>query len=306
MTGRAKRTPRSRVTSPLKRARTTSKTPEPRPILQLKTQDDYSCLSVEEISNLPMAYFCRDTRHGQPTTEFIEKENEFIRKINAHAEGKQPEQEKEATPAPAPAPVKKAEAAAQPVNRMAAQVRIVDGKVVVDTESLVINRRDMAGTSDEPLELIDESARQRFTNSLTYVPKRTSRRRWKAEETELFYDALRKYGTDFQTIASVLPDRNRYDVRNKFKAEERSSASRITVTLLHRDRPVPSPRPDRAQSQDALMADGLPASLESYSMAPTPRPDAEDEPLPEPSAVIGGEGGSSEAAGPATEPATAS
>ncbi|KAJ1882620.1 hypothetical protein LPJ57_000787 [Coemansia sp. RSA 486] len=297
---RAKRAPRSRVTSPLKRPRTASKTPEPRPILQLKTEDDYSCLAAEEISNLPMAYFCRDTRHGRPTAEFIEKENEFIRKINAHTEGKNPDLVKEATPAPEPEPVKKTEPTAQPVNRMAAQVRIVDGKVVVDAESLMINRSDMAGTSDEPLELIDESTRQRFTNSLTYVPKRTSRKRWKTEETELFYDALRKYGTDFQTIASVLPGRNRYDIRNKFKAEEKNHASRITVTLLRRDCPVPSPRPDSALPEDAYLADGLPVSLESYSMVTTPNPDSgaqqqqrdseteghDDEPLPEPSAVI--------------------
>ncbi|KAJ1644875.1 hypothetical protein LPJ64_003498 [Coemansia asiatica] len=319
-TSRTKRTPRSRVTSPLKRPRTASKTPEPRPMLQLKTEDDYSCLSLDEINNLPMAYFCRDTRHGRPTAEFIEKENEFIRKVNAHAEGKPPEQEKEKEATPAPiVPVKKPESAVQPVNRMAAQVRIVDGKVVVDTESLVINRRDMAGTSDEPLELIDESTRQRFTNSLTYVPKRTSRKRWSKGETELFYDALRKYGTDFNTIASVLPNRNRYDVRNKFKAEEKIQASRITVTLLHRDRPVPSPLPVAAQTQELIMADGLPASLESYSMATTPNPnpnpdaggalemhsseaagDPDDEPLPEPSAVVGG----SSRAAPRTRPAS--
>ncbi|KAJ1722627.1 hypothetical protein LPJ53_002969 [Coemansia erecta] len=285
----ARQPSRSRVTSPNKRPRMASKTPEPRPMLQFKTPDDYACLSAEEINNLPMAYFCRDTRHGRPTAEFIERENEVIRKINSHSGSNSGDSNSEATPAPAPAPASvpvpapilspvasKAETPQTPVNRMAAQVRIVDGKVVIDTDSLVINRRDMTAVDTEPLEVVDESTKQRFTNSLTYVTKRTSRKRWKPEETELFYQALRKHGSDFQMIAEELPNRNRYDVRNKFKYEERACGSRITATLLCRDRPVFSP----ISAQPPSAGDGPPGFLESYSMAATPNPDA-DTPMPE-------------------------
>ncbi|KAJ2783412.1 hypothetical protein GGI15_002588, partial [Coemansia interrupta] len=275
----------SRVNSPNKRPRMASKTPEPRPMLQFKTPDDYVCLSTEEINNLPMAYFCRDTRHGRPTTEFIERENEVIRKINSHSEPQSGDSNNESTSAPAPAPASapvqsptasKADPPKTPVNPMAAQVRFVDGKVVIDTDSLVINRRDMTAVDTEPLEVVDESTKQRFTNSMTYVTKRTTRKRWKPEETELFYQALRKFGTDFQMIAEELPNRNRYDVRNKFKHEERTCGSRITATLLCRDRPVFSP----ISAQPPLDGDGPPEFLEAYSMAATPNPDA-DTPMPE-------------------------
>ncbi|KAJ2758430.1 hypothetical protein IWQ57_006834, partial [Coemansia nantahalensis] len=145
--------------------------------------------------------------------------------------------------------------------RMAAQVRVVNGKVVIDTDSLVVSRSDMAKDGAEPLELVDESERPRFINSLTYAKKRGSRKRWKPEETELFYQQLRKFGSDFEMISSVMPDRCRYDIRNKFKLEERKNPQRITDTLLRR-------RPQDVGAPPAPPADDAPPSqLEEYSMA---------------------------------------
>ncbi|KAJ1936129.1 hypothetical protein GGF37_005731 [Kickxella alabastrina] len=263
----------TRFPGPPKRVRTGSSTPEARPLLQMRSAADYSTLSTEEISNLPIAYFCRDTRHGQPTTEFIERENDVIRKLNAP-----PETQASSEEAPAQAGVVKAppvpskvDSQPQTVNRMAAQVRIVDGQVVIDTDSLVVNRSDMAGGTGEPLDVVDESARTQFTNSLTYVVQRTSRKRWKPEETEMFYQKLRIYGTDFQMLAAELPGRNRYDVRNKFKVEERKNGLRITETLLRRD-PQPPKNPQRP------IPTGLPESLETYSIVATPEPQPQPEP----------------------------
>ncbi|KAI7834499.1 hypothetical protein BX661DRAFT_174956 [Kickxella alabastrina] len=239
----------------------------------MRSAADYSTLSTEEISNLPIAYFCRDTRHGQPTTEFIERENDVIRKLNAPPETQASSEE---TPAQAgvvkaPPVPSKVDSQPQTVNRMAAQVRIVDGQVVIDTDSLVVNRSDMAGGTGEPLDVVDESARTQFTNSLTYVVQRTSRKRWKPEETEMFYQKLRIYGTDFQMLAAELPGRNRYDVRNKFKVEERKNGLRITETLLRRD-PQPPKSPQRP------IPTGLPESLETYSIVATPEPQPQPEP----------------------------
>ncbi|KAJ2723730.1 hypothetical protein GGI07_002439 [Coemansia sp. Benny D115] len=268
----------SRVTSPHRRSRTRSNTPEVRPTLKEMTASDYSVLSTDEINNLPISYFCRDTRHGVPTTEHIERENEIIRRINAppeQATGEAAAGGSGAAPAPAektPEPAVKKPA--PPANRMAAQVRIVDGRVVVDADSLVINRRDMAETNNEPMEVVDESARTKFINSMTYVQCKTSRKRWKPAETELFYEYLRIHGTDFQMIADQMPNRNRYDIKNKFKAEEKTNSARITAILLKRSDPVVQ----RTQEQDE------PASARaSHEEVVGTEPEPELEPEPEPS-----------------------
>ncbi|KAJ2455607.1 hypothetical protein EV183_000706 [Coemansia sp. RSA 2336] len=222
-----------------KRRRTESASPEPVPLPRLKTAEDYRTLDPEEIRNLPMSYFCRDTRHGIPTKEFIDRENEGLRKLHeaqrprasAEQSAEPEEEEEEETPAPEERQTPAQEEPSQ-ANRMAAQVRIVDGKVVIDSDSLVISRSDMADGANEPLELVDESERPRFINSMTYVKQRTSRKRWSAEEVEEFYAALRKYGSDFEMVASVMPGRNRYDIRNKFKKEEKLNPRRITDALL--------------------------------------------------------------------------
>ncbi|KAJ2655438.1 hypothetical protein GGH99_007197, partial [Coemansia sp. RSA 1285] len=181
-------------------------TPDLMPLMRLKTIEDYPTLGMDEISRLPIAYFCRDNRHGRPTQEFIERENNTIRKMyepltkgkttdngdeDPQTAAKEKVPDKPQNDASKNDDARPSQPAASSANRMAAQVRIVDGKVVVDSESLVVSRSDMAGAERVPLELVDESARPRFINSLTYVQKRASRKRWTASETDAFYEALR-------------------------------------------------------------------------------------------------------------------
>ncbi|KAJ2029408.1 hypothetical protein IWW57_001732 [Coemansia sp. S610] len=276
----------SQLNSPrVKRNRTTSNTPEPKITLKIKTADDYRLLDSDTVNSLPIGFFCRDTRHGVPTEEFIENENNIVRRINEGSNGdtkKQPE-----VKPPVPEASKKEEPAASS-NFRVAQVRIVDGKAVVDSDSLVINRREMADANQGPLELVDESSRPRFVNSLTYAPLRGTRKRWSPEENEMFFRALRTYGTDFAMIASVIPERNRYDIKNKFKKEEKLNSKRITDLLLRRPEPVAAALP----VTPTVGPDGLPVSLHGYSMVNTPEPqqgavgDADDEELPNARSVV--------------------
>ncbi|KAJ1935928.1 hypothetical protein EC988_008339, partial [Linderina pennispora] len=223
-----KRRRRGRQTSEANAAEDTGKEE-----LQLKTADDYHTLSAESISNLPISYFCGKPTHGVPTREFIERENEQIKRVHDGSP-------RAVTPVPeetAAEPAKKEEDAVKKddgINPMAAQVRIVDGKVVINTESLVVSRNQMGSTENVPLETVDESTNTRLTNSMTYVKKKATRKRWDKEETELFFQALRKFGTDFQMIASMIPNRNRYDIKNKFRAEEKRNGARITAEILQR------------------------------------------------------------------------
>ncbi|KAJ2091848.1 hypothetical protein IW138_001537 [Coemansia sp. RSA 986] len=282
-----------RMPNPLKRQRTRDSsissrrsTPDPMPQMRLKSVEDYPVLGTDEISRLPIAYFCRDNRHGRPTKEFVERENNSIRKMyepltkNSATESDGQSTQTAATETPpdkksrndsgeGAAPTSQLAASS---NRMAAQVRIVDGKVVVDSESLVISRSDMAGAGNEQLELVDESARPRFINSLTYVQKRASRKRWTADETEEFYVALRRYGSDFEMISVAMPGRNRYDIRNKFKAEEKKDNKRITATLLAQRSPPLTPLSATklasmvAEAQSDSGDDAQTTMLEGYSM----------------------------------------
>ncbi|KAJ2583972.1 hypothetical protein GGH95_000683 [Coemansia sp. RSA 1836] len=261
----------SQINSPRsKRHRSATGTPEPTVSLKLKTADDYRLLDTDVIGSLPIGFFCRDMRHGVPTQEYIESENDIVRRLMAPTkEGPGGStQEKPAAVKAAPAQEAKTTKVDNPAassNYKAVQVRVVDGKTVVDSASLVINRSEMAGTSNEPLELVDESARPRYVNSLTYVKRRGTRKRWTKEETDVFFSELRTYGSDFEMIASAMPGRNRYDIKNKFKKEEKLNPQRITNIMLLRPEPVAAVPP-------AVGPDGLPISLEGYSMVNTPDP----------------------------------
>ncbi|KAJ2800581.1 hypothetical protein H4R20_004008 [Coemansia guatemalensis] len=241
------RTSTPQLGSPVKRRRGTDGTPEPVPLPRLKTTEDYPVLSTEEINSLPIAYFCRDPRHGKPTKEFIDRENAALRKLHEPPESDAASPDASETSSQplsnlaSPTkgePAKPGNTPDTPASRMAAQVRVINGKVVIDTDSLTISRSDMAGVDNEPMGIVDESERPRFINSLTYVKRRTTRKRWTNEETTEFYRALRKFGSDFEMIASVMPGRCRYDIRNKFKLEEKKHPQWITDTLLKRPPPA--------------------------------------------------------------------
>ncbi|KAJ2080569.1 hypothetical protein H4R24_002975 [Coemansia sp. RSA 988] len=256
--------------SPIKRRRGVDGTPEAVPLPRLKTSEDYPTLSVDEINSLPIAYFCRDPRHGKPTNEFIARENAALRKLHESPESAVPSPDASETssqPLSNLASPNKGEPAQPdnspdtPTNRMAAQVRVINGKVIIDTDSLTISRSDMAGGDNEPMGIVDESERPRFINSLTYVKRRTTRKRWTSEETTEFYRALRKFGSDFEMIASVMTGRCRYDIRNKFKLEEKKHPQWITDTLLRRPPPAMSSQANNSSSslsqQEASTADSL-------------------------------------------------
>lgn len=62
---------------------------------------------------------------------------------------------------------------------------------------------------------------------------------WSKEETEAFLSALRKYGTDFTLIAALFPNRDRRQIKNKFKREEKLDAGKIDRLLASNGRPDP-------------------------------------------------------------------
>merc|ERR1719421_1316551 len=76
--------------------------------------------------------------------------------------------------------------------------------------------------------LVEETQQQ--LNSATYS-RRTHPERWSHADTELFYKALREFGTDFSLIERLFPGRNRRQVKRKWLKEERLNPARVEEAL---------------------------------------------------------------------------
>ena len=73
----------------------------------------------------------------------------------------------------------------------APQLQFVNGKMVIDTESLAIKRSAMAtDIPAEAMEIVEETSMSRVVNSQSYGKKSKSQR-WSAEETEKFYNVCK-------------------------------------------------------------------------------------------------------------------
>ncbi|OAA50011.1 Homeodomain-like protein [Beauveria brongniartii RCEF 3172] len=116
------------------------------------------------------------------------------------------------------------------------QFRIVDGQIVVDQSSLVMDRhaRAAAAQAGEDMETIEENDFTRLITSSSFMT--TSKLRgpniWTDDETELFYRGLLMFGTEFQMISHMFPGKQRRHVKLKFNREERCNPSRIDAALV--------------------------------------------------------------------------
>ncbi|XP_011093303.1 transcription factor TFIIIB component B''-like isoform X1 [Sesamum indicum] len=63
---------------------------------------------------------------------------------------------------------------------------------------------------------------------------RTPSIRWSKQDTELFYEAVRQFGTDLSMIQQLFPDRTRRQVKLKYKKEERQHPLRLREALTNR------------------------------------------------------------------------
>ncbi|CAI9755051.1 unnamed protein product [Fraxinus pennsylvanica] len=72
-----------------------------------------------------------------------------------------------------------------------------------------------------------------YFNYQTYMD-RTPRVRWSKQDTELFYEAIRQFGTDLSMIQQLFPGRTRNQVKLKYKKEERKHPMRLREALTTR------------------------------------------------------------------------
>ncbi|TIC06819.1 hypothetical protein E3Q10_04384 [Wallemia mellicola] len=115
------------------------------------------------------------------------------------------------------------------------QMRVVDGQLVVDEQSLLYDRSANSRNDTSGYEVTDELDSDRFVNTNTWRGRgRGSHDRWTRLETEMFYDALSRFGTDFEMIATLFKGRTRRVIKAKFTREEKYNSDLITYALKNR------------------------------------------------------------------------
>ncbi|KAG8380620.1 hypothetical protein BUALT_Bualt06G0034600 [Buddleja alternifolia] len=72
-----------------------------------------------------------------------------------------------------------------------------------------------------------------YFNYQTYMDK-TPIARWSKQDTEVFYEAIRQFGTDLSMIQQLFPGRTRRQVKLKYKKEERQHPLRLREALTNR------------------------------------------------------------------------
>lgn len=124
------------------------------------------------------------------------------------------------TPAPAPA--------------SGPQFRIVDGQIIIDQSSLVMDRHARAAATRGDMETVEENDFTRLITSSSFM--NTSKLKgpniWTDEETELFYRGLRMFGTEFEMISKMFPNKQRRHVKLKYNREERHCPHLINAALI--------------------------------------------------------------------------
>ncbi|CAD6266428.1 unnamed protein product [Miscanthus lutarioriparius] len=70
-------------------------------------------------------------------------------------------------------------------------------------------------------------------NYQSYMNK-PARGKWSKSDTDLFYEGLRQFGSDFAMIQQLFPDKTRHQVRQKFKSEEKKNPLLVHDAIIHR------------------------------------------------------------------------
>ncbi|KAI9272463.1 hypothetical protein BY458DRAFT_586358 [Sporodiniella umbellata] len=218
----------------------------------LRTLADVPNPTGAEHSERPMSYFLRDidgvvsksfkelemqryeeikqkaaivNMSAEEQEEFQRKKSEEMEKKRKLLEEKKAEEEKRR---------KELASSVLQETSTAPQVRIVNGQIVLDTDSLTVERSQASQDFyDGAMEIVEENSMTKKINSLTYGKKGTSVR-WSAVETDMFYELLSQFGTDFETISKMIPGRTRSHIRLKFNREEKLRPEKITDFLIRR------------------------------------------------------------------------
>lgn len=124
---------------------------------------------------------------------------------------------------------------------MGPRFREVDGRIEMIHDSGTINREAAADLEIAEYQIIEDrditsritsrsfmKNNKRFPNEFL-LPGQG--KRWNKEDTDLFYQGLRSFGTDFQMISQMFPGSTRRSIKTKFTREERDDPDRVRAAL---------------------------------------------------------------------------
>jgi len=104
-------------------------------------------------------------------------------------------------------------------------VKIIDGQIVLDEQSLFVDAPTLVPSVDG---IITEPAAH--ITSASYS-NRSASEKWSSAETDEFYEAIRRYGTDFTLLEKLFAKRSRKQLKSKFKREEKENPRRVDDAL---------------------------------------------------------------------------
>ncbi|CEH14970.1 transcription initiation factor bdp1 subunit [Ceraceosorus bombacis] len=116
-------------------------------------------------------------------------------------------------------------------NKNSVQVRMSNGRLVLDESTLQVDRA--AEYEGEDRIVIEENEKDKFINSASFSDRR-GHQRWDKEQTLAFYAAVSQWGTDFEMIARMFPSRTRKEIKQKWTSEERRNAHMIDAAFARR------------------------------------------------------------------------
>ncbi|KAI1457754.1 hypothetical protein F4805DRAFT_164165 [Annulohypoxylon moriforme] len=119
-------------------------------------------------------------------------------------------------------------------NSQSVGYEVVDGQIIINQQSLMVDRH--AAHDMGTLETVEEDEFSRLTTSSSYrrESRRTGANHWTDEDTDKFYRLLGMFGTDFETISAMFPEKSRRAIKLKFNREERLRPRYINATVMVR------------------------------------------------------------------------
>lgn len=111
---------------------------------------------------------------------------------------------------------------------MTPQVLVVDGQIVINENSLTVNAAVERTTTISDFTRVEESVTK--LNSATYASY-TKAEKWTHADTELFFNAIQQFGTDFTLIQRLFPSRSRRQIKNKYLTEDRLNPRRVEAAI---------------------------------------------------------------------------
>jgi transcription factor TFIIIB component B'' len=122
------------------------------------------------------------------------------------------------------------------------QFQIVDGQIKLVHGSTMVDREAEADREIENYEVVEERDLTTRITSRSFL-KNNKRfpndfilpgqgKRWTTDDTDLFYQGLQHFGTDFQMISHMFPGSTRRSIKLKFTREEREDPQRVREALL--------------------------------------------------------------------------